>query len=122
MWHTDFKLLDGSRWFLCYEDDTSWFATRYGVFEHATTKNAPAVLEEAIKNHGKPDSIMTDHGSRFYANASEAKRKEAFDFGKRLIGLRIHQVLARVKHPQTNGKLERLHGEIQLKLPGLRQY
>ena len=65
---------------------------------------------------------MTDHGSRFYANASEAKRKEVFDFGKRLIGLRIHQVLARVKHPQTNGKPERLHGEIQLKLSGLRQY
>ena len=29
----------------------------------------------------------------------------------------IHQILARVKHPQTNGKLERLHGEIQPKLP-----
>ncbi len=65
---------------------------------------------------------MTDHGSWFYANASEAKRKEAFDFGKRLIGLRIHQVLERVKHPQTNGKPERLHEEIQLKLPGLKQY
>ena len=74
-------------------------------------------LEEAIKNHGKPASIMTDHGSQFYANASEAKKKGASDFEKRLIGLGIHQILARVKHPQTNGKLERLHGEIQRKLP-----
>ena len=117
MWHTDFKLLDDGRWFLCYEDDASRFVTGYGAFEHATTENALAVLEEAIKNHGKPASIMTDHGSQFYANASEAKKKGASDFEKRLVGLGIHQILARVKHPQTNGKLERLHGEIQRKLP-----
>ena len=75
------------------------------------------MLEEAIKNHGKPASIMTDHGSQFYANASEAKRKGASDFGKRLVRLGIHQILARVKHPQTSGKLKRLHGEIRRKLP-----
>ena len=69
MWHTDYKHLDDGRWFLCYEDDTSRFVTGYGMFEHATTENAPAVLEEAIKNHGKPASIMTDRGSQFYANA-----------------------------------------------------
>ena len=56
------------------------------------------VLEEAIKNHGKPASIMTDHGSQFYANASETKKKGASDFEKRLVGLGIHQILARVKH------------------------
>ena len=75
MWHTDYKLLDDCRWFLCYEDDASRFVTRYGVFGHAPTENALAVLEEAIKNHGKPASAMTDRGSQFYASASEAKRK-----------------------------------------------
>ena len=117
MWHTDFKLSDDGRWFLCYEDDASRFVTGYGAFEHATTENAPAVLEGAIKNHGKPASIMTGHDSQFHANASEAKRKGASDFEKRLVGLGIHQILARVKHPQTNGKLERLYGEIRRKLP-----
>lgn len=34
----------------------------------------------------------------------------------RLVELDIQQILARVKHPQTNGKLERLHGELQRKL------
>ena len=65
MWHTDYKHLDDGRWFLCYEDDASRFVTGYGMFEHATTENALAVLEEAIKNHGKPASIMTDRGSQF---------------------------------------------------------
>ena len=87
------------------------------MFEHATTENALAVLEEAIKNHGKPASIMTDRGSQFYANASEAKKKGASVFEKRLVEFGIKQILAGVRHPQTNGKLERLHGEIQRKLP-----
>ena len=87
------------------------------MFEHATTENALAVLEEAIKNHGKPASIMTDRGSQFYANASEVKKKGASVFEKKLVELGIKQILAGVRHPQTNGKLERLHGEIQRKLP-----
>ena len=85
MWHTDYKQLDNGRWFLCYEDDASRFVIGYGVFEHATTENALAVLEEAIKNHGKPASIMTDRGSQFYANASEAKKKGVSEFEKRLV-------------------------------------
>ena len=90
MWHIDFNLLDGGRWFLCYEDDASRFVTGYGAFEHATTENALAVLEEVIKNHGKPASIMTDHGFQFYANTSEARKKWASDFERRLVGLGIH--------------------------------
>ena len=117
MWHTDYKLLDDGRWFLCYEDDASRFVTGYGMFEHATTENALTVLDEAIKNHGKPASIMTDRGSQFYASTLEAKKKGASVFEKRLVGLGIRQILAGVRHPQTNGKLERLHGEIQRKLP-----
>ena len=116
MWHTDYKLLDDGRWFLCYEDDASRFVTAYGTFERATTENALAVLDEAIRNHGKPASIMTDRGSQFYATASEAKKKGASEFEKKLVELGIKQILAGVRHPQTNGKLERLHGEMQRKL------
>lgn len=73
MWHTDFKQLDDGRWFIAYQDDASRFVTGYGVFENATTENALAVLDEAITNHGKPASILTDHGSQFYANESTEK-------------------------------------------------
>ena len=117
MWHTDYKQLDDGRWFLCYEDDASRFVTGYGVFEHATTENALAVLDEAIKKHGKPASILTDRGSQFYASESDIKKKGVSEFEKTLVKLDIKHILARVKHPQTNGKIERLHGEIQRKLP-----
>ena len=60
---------------------------------------------------------MTDHGSQFYANEAEARKRWESGFEKRLIGLGIRQILARIKHPQTNGKMERIHGKIQRKLP-----
>ena len=116
LWHTDYKRLDDGRWFLCYQDDASRFVTAFGVFEEATSKNALAVLERAIRNHGKPASILTDRDSQFYATESEAKRKGVSMFEQRLVELGIRHILARVNHPQTNGKLERLHGELQRNL------
>ena len=116
MWHTDYKMLKDGQWFLSYEDDASRFVTGWGVFAEATTENAIKVLEEAISKYGKPASILTDHGSQFYANESESKKKGVSEFEKKLVELDIRHILARVKHPQTNGKLERLHGEIQRKL------
>ncbi len=59
---------------------------------------------------------MTDRRSQFYANTS-VKEEEASVFEKRLVELGIKQILTGARHPQTNGKLERLHGKIQRKLP-----
>lgn len=116
MWHTDYKLLDDGRWFIAYQDDASRFLTGYGVFSHATGKHAIEVLHEAIKRHGKPASILTDRGSQFYASESENKKKGISEFEQELVKLEIKHILARVNHPQTNGKLERFHGELQRKL------
>ena len=60
---------------------------------------------------------MTDHGSQFYANSKELKEKDESEFEKKLVELCIRQILTGVGHPQTNGKLECIHGEIQRKLP-----
>lgn len=115
MWYTDWKQLDDGRWLVCYQDDASRFITGYGVFANATSENAARVLKEAVKNHGRPASVLTDCGSQFYANESEYKTRGATEFEKTLVQLGIRHILARVNHPQTNGKLERFHGEIQRK-------
>lgn len=115
MWHTDWKKLDNGGWFLCYQDDASRFIINHGVFAEATTENAILVLKEAIAKHGRPASILTDHGSQFYANQAEYKKKGASHFEQELVKLGIQHIMARVNHPQTNGKLERFHGEIQRK-------
>ena len=78
LWHTNWKLLDCGKWLICYEDDASRFVTGYGVFDHATTENTIAVLETAIKEYGKPTSILTDRGTQFYASQKSRKKISVF--------------------------------------------
>ena len=116
MWHTDYKQLDDGRWFVSYQDDASRLIAGWGVFNEATAEHAVEVLEEAMSAYGKPASILSDRGTQFYATESEKKAKGVSMFEKRLNDLGIRHILARVAHPQTNGKLERVHGEMQRKL------
>ncbi len=48
---------------------------------------------------------------------SQGQEKGIPKFEMRLVELEIKHILARVRHPQTNGKLERVFGEVQRKLP-----
>ena len=86
------------------------------MFDEATGRHAIDILHKAIRRHGRPASILTDRGSQFYSSESESKRKGVSEFEKELVKLEIRHILARVNHPQTNGKLERFHGELQRKL------
>ena len=74
------------------------------------------MLDQAIVKHGKPKPILNDRGSQFYATESEKKSKGASQFERHLENLGIQHILSRVAHPQTNSKLERIHGELQRKL------
>ena len=113
LWHTDYKTLPDGRHFIAYMDDASRFIVAFGVFDEQTTTNAVAILEDGIKKYGKPAAILTDHGSQFYANEKESAKRGESDFEKKLVELDIKHSLARIKHPQTNGKLERFHSEIE---------
>lgn len=117
MWHTDWKELSDGRWIIVYEDDASRMIMSYGVFNEATTKHSIKVLEKGIAIHGIPDELLTDRGSQFYASEGEKKEKGDSRFEKHVRGLGIKQILCRVSHPQTNGKLERVYGLIEKKLP-----
>ncbi len=55
-------------------DDASRLITGYGVFDEATSENAIKVIKEAMNNYGKPESILTDRGTQFYASAGEKKK------------------------------------------------
>ena len=94
LWHTDYKMLQDGRWFISYEDDASRLITGFGVFKEATGDHAIEVLERAIDAYGKPAAILSDHGSQFFANAGEIKRKGVSDFEKKLVGLGIRHILA----------------------------
>lgn len=117
LWHTDWTLIEGKGWLVAYLDDASRFILAYRLFPEATSEHSVEVLKEAIARHGKPASILTDRGVQFYANESEEREKGATVFERFLVENEIRQILARVSHPQTNGKIERFFGTVKRKLP-----
>ena len=80
-------------------DDFSRLIVGYGVFNEATTENAIKVLKEAIQNYGKPESILTDRGTQFYASAGK-KAKGISRFEMFLLDNGIKHIVA--SKPSSN--------------------
>jgi putative transposase len=108
LWHADWAE-EGNDKVLLIEDDASRFLAGFGVFPNATTENSVALLEKAIQQHGTPRQLMTDHGTPFVSIEREnCPEPEPNAFEKFLKEHKIKHIKARVKHPQSNGKVERL--------------
>lgn len=102
LWHTDW-FERGRRKIILYEDDASRLITGFGEFSTATTENAINVFDAATTTWGRPKQLMSDHGTQFCSDD-----KKRFVFTEHLKTKGTQHILARVKHPQSNGKLERL--------------
>ena len=81
--------------------------TGHGVYPTLTSQYSVEILEGAIKKFGKPRSILSDHGSTFYAVESVAREKGLTEFEEYLLKNKITFITGRVDHPQTNGKIEK---------------
>jgi len=117
LWHMDWFQMADERWLLAVEDDASRLVMSYGLFEEATSNHAIAVLEEAMARYGAPLEVLTDQGTQFYAAGGEGKVKGVSSFEESLAERGIRHVVARVNHPQTNGKIERFYQTVGEKLP-----
>ena len=107
MWHTD-STYDPftQKQLLVYIDDRTRLITSFGLFSKATAENSLALLRTGIAKYGKPKTIMTDHGSIYYANKCISEEQNT-QFRIVLNTLGIKHYLARINRPQTNGKVER---------------
>lgn len=107
LWQTDFKgdflLRDGTRCFpLDILDDHSRFALRV-----EPKRAASGVKESFIRTFcefGLPDAILSDNGAQFSGFRGGYTRFERF-----LMDLDVLPIHGRIKHPQTQGKIERFH-------------
>ena len=115
MWQGDWKLLDNGKWLIAFMDDASRRIMCYGIFDNATTENTISVLKKGFQEYGKPREIMTDHGTQFVASRKDKKGYAKHKFGEFLEENGIRHILARVHHPQTNGKIERFFGLVEAK-------
>ena len=104
LWHTDWYVHEGKQ-VIVIEDDASRFIVGYGAFSQATEENARRVFAQAFALHGLPKQVISDHGSTF-VNVHDQEGKHGFADWLKSNG--VKPIYARVKHPQTNGKIERL--------------
>ena len=107
LWHTDFCDFEGKQ-IISVIDDASRFIVGYGVFDVATTDNALSVVELAISRNGLPKQLMTDHGAQFCSDEGKV-----FRFSETLRAKGVQHIMARVKRPQSNGKIERWFGTMK---------
>ena len=115
MWQTDFKgefrMGDNN---YCYPltilDDHSRFSLK--IAPRLSTANVviPAFLE-VFREYGMPNSILSDNGAQF-----AGFKKGYTQFEKWLMDLDILPIHGRIKHPQTQGKIERFHRTMKQEL------
>lgn len=113
LWHADW-FEQKQEQIILFEDDASRFITGYGIFSNANAGNSNQVLLQAITNYGTPKQMMTDHGTQFTTLPRETcPDPQQNQFQQLLKKYCIIHIKARVKHPQSNGKVERAGQTIQ---------
>jgi len=114
MWHTDWHVIKApklkGKQFISFLDDCSRTIMGYGVFDNSTTRNSLIALYKAIaENEVTPFELNSDRGSHFIPNKFDKNGKANSAFQEALQELGILFVPSKVRHPQTNGKLEKFH-------------
>ena len=80
------------------------------------TENSKLVVDQLVERYWwlcPMRELIMDHGAEFGAHRVHEDGKWDSDFKKHIERHGIKPILAKVKHPQTNGKLERWFGEYQ---------
>ena len=113
---------------IAYLDDASRLVLACDEYDRQSTANAIKTLSKAIlfaKQYGGIRSILTDRGSEFFPTAEDKKGRARSEFQKFLERHGIEHVVGRVKHPQTNGKIERwfqTYGNKRFKFNSLQEF
>jgi putative transposase len=91
------------QWVLPVIDDASRKMLALIETMYATTDASIEAMEEAL-NHGNIKQCITDHGTQFIKDKSKSSR-----FADFLKKRGIQHILCKIKHPQSNGKSEKLN-------------
>lgn len=108
LWQMDFSQIYEDLWILVIIDDHSRFIIGHKLMETPNVDDALDLLNDCIGKYGPPKQILTDHGTQFYAVRGGISTFDIF-----CLDNYIKHILARIRHPQTNGKVERKIGVIK---------
>ena len=115
MWQTDFKgeflTRDNNKCFpLDIIDDHSRFLIKIKALTNTVNAVIPC-FKEAFYEYGMPNSILSDNGCQF-----AGFRQGYTHFERWLMNHNILPIHGRIKHPQTQGKIERFHRTMKQEL------
>jgi len=106
-WHTDIMYLWlNNRWyfFIAVLDAYSRYIVHWDLLENASAWDVRAVVQSALKKFpDKKPRIVTDNGPQF-------KSKE---FRELLKEFSLKDIKIRIKHPESNGTIERFHRSLR---------
>lgn len=111
LWHLDFvhrHINRASTFTLILIDDCARFVTGHGVDDAERAEMVISTFEEAIARHGKPEYVMNDGGSAFWAWRGISR------FTSLLTELGIDQIHAEKK--EHNGKVEVFNANLHKEL------
>lgn len=115
LWHTDIfeNYLDGRNAVL-FEDDAARLITNGALMDRPTAANCIKAGKIAIDNFVSPKQMMSDHGTQFVSLPREScPDPDPNSFQQWLEDEDIIHIKARIKHPQSNGKIEKAGGTIR---------
>ena len=115
MWQADFKgefkMQNGNYCFpLDIFDDHSRFVIKIKPSESTSNLVLPT-FKEAFYEYGMPESVLSDNGAQF-----AGFRQGYTQFEKWLMNHNVLPIHGRIKHPQTQGKIERFHRAMKQEL------
>jgi putative transposase len=99
--HIDWHYYRGI-WVFSVIDDASRKILALVESNRETTDNSILGMEIALK-HGQIKQCISDHGSTFTSNFIDAKSR----FREYLISKEIKPILCKIRHPRSNGKIEK---------------
>jgi transposase InsO family protein len=111
LWQSDlftFLLKRDNRrvYLIAFLDDHSRFVVGYGLYASSSGALVREVFEAAIANFGAPEEVLTDQGPQYHTWRGKS------EFARLCEKRGIRQLVARARHPQTLGKIERFWGTL----------
>lgn len=111
LWQSDlFTFLlkrEGRRLYLVgFLDDHSRYVVGYGLYASSSGALVREVFEAAIANYGAPEEMLTDQGPQYHTWRGTS------EFARLCARRGIRHLVARARHPQTLGKIERFWGTL----------
>ncbi len=117
LWQMDFKgeYHMGAGW--CYPlsilDDHSRFLIGLHALPNQRTAGVYQSLVQTFERYGVPEAMLMDHGIPWWSTSNEQGLTR---LAVGLINQGIRLLFSRVRHPQTQGKVERFHRTLNKKI------